>query len=129
MAILDEVAVEIRAHLDEMRPRLEGYEDLLRLNIIDAARPFMQRAQEGAAARIQLCEDSMELIDRLIAAGFPLWPDILIPDGVMDSVEGQDFTIEAAIATLARSVSATSVRAEIGPERPSRQNGRPNNGQ
>lgn len=78
-------------------PIIEGYEDYLRLNIIEETRAIVQAALDDAKQRLALIDTALKALDNLAGDGYPEFDATAVTDAVYADLREQRRTIDAAL--------------------------------
>lgn len=96
MSKVDEAIAEIDAALAVMAPRIEGFEDYLRLNILDPTRPFVVKAHEDYLDRQSKLLAARATLVTVVDDGHPALPPYEVPAGALaDLLANRDTILEA----------------------------------
>lgn len=117
MALADWI-VELQAAKETLLPELEGLRDFSRLNLSGRSAEEVQATLQAGNRRLDLLDSAINVLTRLQGDGYPTLPTRVVSTEVLDDLQGNIDTLEAAFRRFAGPDRASALDLSASPPVP-----------
>lgn len=115
---MDALLEELKSAAERLRTLLEGYADLLRLDLEVATRSAVRAHNEATSRRFAFLADAIAGLEALVADGHPELPCKEVSLDIRDDMTGTLSSLTLALNEFCERPLTTTGKFTVGPEEP-----------